>query len=395
MRESGGASRSLLLLIDCLRRMGVEPKLLAPRGPVLDEARSRGVSAHGCMGLSVFAVSEHGAYAGRRWLLVYRTFVFAITTLLALVKIRATGYRPDLVHVNEYALFPSALLAKMVFHCPVVLHCRSRLLAKRYTRSKVAGWFVKRLADHVIAIDHNVASTVPDHPSILVVHNGTEFSNADVLQSKGSKVTHFGLVANFLKNKGIMEFVRAGALLKKRGLHEQVHLHIFGHHAHGSRRWLATLMLRSDAEAVDLEAVQDIMRADGTEEMFTLHGFERNPKRIFGRIDVLCFPSHLNAVGRPVFEAAAFGVPSIVAFRDRETDDAIVHDVTGVVVPDRDAVALARAMEWMHCNPAERVGLGLAARAHCERIFDVRTNTRKVYDIYSSMLKGATIERRC
>ena len=98
-------------------------------------------------------------------------------------------------------------------------------------------------------------------------------------------------------------------------------------------------------------------------------------------MDVLCFPSHLDAPGRPVFEAAFFSVPSIVAVR-KPRADTLVNGVTGIAVTPRDAVALADAIERLARNPSEARRLGGAARAMAERTFDVRSNAAQLLEVY-------------
>ena len=89
----------------------------------------------------------------------------------------------------------------------------------------------------------------------------------------------------------------------------------------------------------------------------------------------------MDAPGRPVFEAAYFGIPSIVAVRD-PTPDTIVPGKTGLCIPVPDAKLLAEAVEFLYRNPSERQRMGENARRLAEANFDIQRNAARVLDIY-------------
>ena len=69
----------------------------------------------------------------------------------------------------------------------------------------------------------------------------------------------------------------------------------------GLRAWLLKrLGLWQDAQADVSAAVE----ASGLGDAIHFLGHTPDIQRIYERIDVLCFPSHFDAPGRPVFEAA-------------------------------------------------------------------------------------------
>lgn len=61
-----------------------------------------------------------------------------------------------------------------------------------------------------------------------------------------------------------------------------------------------------------------------------LLGFVGDVRALYPKLDVLCFPSHLNAAGPSRFEAAFYGVPSVVAI-DKPLPDAVLHGITGLL----------------------------------------------------------------
>jgi glycosyltransferase involved in cell wall biosynthesis len=116
-----------------------------------------------------------------------------------------------------------------------------------------------------------------------------------------------------------------------------------------------------------------------------LLGFVEDVKSIYRAIDVLCFPSHLDAAGRPVFEAAWFGVPSVVAVRE-PLADTIGDGVSGVCIRESDPQALCEAIARLHDRPRERAKLGAGARQLAETYFDQERNALQILGIYHGEL---------
>jgi glycosyltransferase involved in cell wall biosynthesis len=67
-------------------------------------------------------------------------------------------------------------------------------------------------------------------------------------------------------------------------------------------------------------------------------------------------------------QAMACGLP-VVSTPVGAITEAVTADVTGLVVPARDAAALAAALATLRGDPALRARFGTAARARAERDF--------------------------
>lgn len=66
----------------------------------------------------------------------------------------------------------------------------------------------------------------------------------------------------------------------------------------------------------------------------------------------------------------------------------VTHQVDGLLVPVKDAAALANAIERLHQDPALARQLGLAARARALREFDERIVIRQTLAVYGELLGG-------
>ena len=56
-----------------------------------------------------------------------------------------------------------------------------------------------------------------------------------------------------------------------------------------------------------------------------------NLNKFYNQIDVICFPSRMNALGRPIIEAASYGIPAVVCL-DKYFNDTIIDKKTGYVL---------------------------------------------------------------
>jgi glycosyltransferase involved in cell wall biosynthesis len=87
----------------------------------------------------------------------------------------------------------------------------------------------------------------------------------------------------------------------------------------------------------------------------------------FGAADVVAIPSvrddsgNVDGLPNTVLEALAAGAP-VVATSAGGIGSVVLDDQTGLIVPERDAAALARAVALLFDDPARRLRLGEAAR---------------------------------
>ena len=114
-------------------------------------------------------------------------------------------------------------------------------------------------------------------------------------------------------------------------------------------------------------------------------GFVDDVQSIYADLDVLCFPSHLNAAGRPVFEAAFYGVPSIVAVKD-PPPDTIVDGETGICIDKPDGRLIANAIERLFKNREELEFLGNNAKMLAHQNFDIKKNADALLQVYRNAI---------
>jgi glycosyltransferase involved in cell wall biosynthesis len=102
--------------------------------------------------------------------------------------------------------------------------------------------------------------------------------------------------------------------------------------------------------------------------------------RIYAALDVYCSSSYTEAFPLVVGEAMASGVPCVVTDAG---DSALMVGDTGRVVPPRDPLALAAALDaLLALGVDERARLGRAARAHIARHYALGEVTQRYQRLY-------------
>jgi len=90
-------------------------------------------------------------------------------------------------------------------------------------------------------------------------------------------------------------------------------------------------------------------------------------------------------LGMVLLEAAATGVP-VIGTLHGGIPEAIVDELTGYLVPERDINALAERINALLKNDMQRILMGKQARALMEERFDIRKQTVLLEEIYRELL---------
>jgi len=384
-----GGSRSLYEAVRALPAGEVEPLFIAPRGSVTGFFSRLGETIE-TRGISQLDNTRYGYYRGLRWLIAIRELAFIPFTFVALLRAYRRWKTVDLIHVNEITGVLPWLIARRLFNAPVIVHVRS--VVRDDTGSFRTRWINRLLrnkANAIVAIDETVRASLPPELPVDVIHNAFSLDFADIAASTFAdrlnlKPASFkaGFVGNLLRVKGIFELIEAARLTRDQGL--DVEFIIVGADAGRSdtlkSRILNKLRLGQNV-GTEVRAKVD---AYGLGDRVHMVGFMANIAQAYACMHVLCFPSHFDAPGRPIFEAAFLKVPSIVAIR-KPMADTLVDGVTGLAIPSHDAEALAKAITELAIDRALAVRMGAAAHQMAISNFQAEQNAAKLLKIYKRM----------
>lgn len=387
--EFSGASKSLAELLKSPRFSAIEPVMLCPEGGAADYFRRCGFKVVATRRLSQFDHTRHGRYRGIRWLVALRELLLLPGTRLAIKRAEAEVGPVAAIHLNEITGIYSGILAQKIFQCPLIMHVRAHMGEQGSgMRAKLLWDAVKKHVAWSICIDETVAATVPATVKKSVVHNSFEIDRTPFKASPGwdralagvpSNRVKAAIVGSLLRVKGLDEFMEAASLICRR--RQDIHFFIVGRSV---RRFggLVDRLLRAVGLLDDIEQrCRQRIQQDRLESQVTLVGHVEDPRATYRDIDILCFPSHYNATGRPVIEAAFFGKPSIVAIENPKPDT-LVDGVTGIAIPAHAGAALAEAIEQLAQNASMRNEMGQAAKKLALQNCDVDTNALNVLEIY-------------
>lgn len=174
------------------------------------------------------------------------------------------------------------------------------------------------------------------------------------------------MVARLLRDKGVQEFVAAARLLRERGV--PVTMQLVGGLDAGNP---------TSATQDDVDAWQ---RDGGVQAL----GERSDVAALYAAAHIAVLPSYREGLPKSLIEAAACG-RAVVTTDVPGCRDAIEPGVTGLLVPVRDASALADAIARLAEDAALRQSMGTAGRALAEREFDINQVARIHVALYDAL----------
>lgn len=388
----GGASRSLFEAVRALPEGSVEPCFVMQRGSAQRFYGQLSREIIAVRGLTRVDNTRFSHYRGVRWLVLLREVAYLPFSLWAVLLARLRWKRVDLIHVNELLDIVPGLIAKLVFSAPLVVHVRSLQLTDATSRR--TRWVharLRRSAAAVVAIDENTRATLPADLQVDVIHNAFTPQRAPQpdrallkrLSNLRPASLKVGFVGNLHRAKGLFDLLEAARLLREEGC--DVEFLVVGGTTMSDRGPQAWLLAKAGlAQNSSVELNEQVHRC-GLQDSFHLLGPTDDIQSVYERLHLLAFPSHYDAPGRPVFEAAFSGVASIVCV-DRPQPDTLVDNETGLAIPGRDPPALAKAIRYFVDNRAEVRRMGENARALANANFVPDGNARALLDVYRRVL---------
>ena len=311
---------------------------------------------------------------------------FDPATLPALLKV-IDRKQIDILHLHGYGATTFGRIAGGMRRLPTIVHEHANLTDTPWFQ-KAADAMLEPLTDIAIAVSQSTADFVikarqlpPD--KVKVVYLGVpleEFSRARSVEEIAEARTALGIAARDFavgtvtrlhESKGNSYLVDAAQIV----LRERPQAKFF---LVGEGPLLGDL--RQQAEAL------------GLGDRFVFAGFARDVAQVVSAFDLSVFPSLWEGTPLTVFEALAMGKPIVATDADGLLD-VLTHERDAIIVPKRDAAALAAGIVRMMDDVALRATLGAQAR-HTGRQYDIAAFVSKMERLYELLHRVSRPTRR-
>ncbi len=295
--------------------------------------------------------------------------------------------RIDILHLHGYGATTFGRLVAAVRGIPVVLHEHANLTDTPWFQ-KVADVALEPVTDVALAVSESTADFVIKARKVRasrvrVVYLGApldEFGRPASEEERTAARTQLGVaphevamgtVTRLHDSKGNQYLVEAARLVIDQRPHAKFFL--FGE---------GPLLPDLQAQAARL----------GLGDRFVFGGFVKDVRAALAAFDVSVFPSLWEGTPLTVFEALAAG-KAIVSTDADGLREVLTPGEDALMVPRRDAQALAAAMVRLIDEPATRSALGAAARRTAEA-FDIQLFVDKMQDLYVRLQAESRAQRR-
>jgi glycosyltransferase involved in cell wall biosynthesis len=306
----------------------------------------------------------------------------ALRTMVELWKV-FRAVRPDVVHlVTIKPVLLGGLVARLA-GVPAMVAAVSGLgfvFMARGAKAVVRRWLVGGL--YRVALGHRNLKVVfqnPDDRASLAKLAHLPSSKVEMIRGSGVDLTQYGhtplppgvpvvvLAARLLADKGVREFVQAARLLQQQGVSARFCL-------------VGSVDPANPASLTDAEPMHW-----ANEGVVELWGQRADMPAVFSSAHLVVLPSYREGLPKVLLEAAACG-RAVVTTDVPGCRDAIDPGVTGVLVPVRNATALADALKGLINNPERCQAMGNAGRSLAESAFDVRQVVASHLRIYRELI---------
>jgi len=305
--------------------------------------------------------------------------VQTILDLRSIVKL----VQPDVMHlVTIKPVLLGGLVARWM-QVPALVSAVSGL-GYVFTASGFKAWLRRSVVARVYAwaLGHHNQVVIfqnPDDRDTLMTATRLPVAKVVMIRGSGVDLAQFAALpvpagvpvvvfpARLLADKGVFEFVEAAGLLRAKGV--------------PARFVLAGLV--DDANPTSVSKAQlNAWAAEGVVENW---GYRVDMPQVLASASVVVLPSYREGLPKALIEAAACG-RAVVTTDVPGCRDAIDPGITGVLVPVRNAVALADAMEALINDPLRCQIMGEAGLALAEKAFDVRQVVAAHLQIYQELM---------
>lgn len=293
--------------------------------------------------------------------------------------------RPDLVHLVTIKPVLYGGVAARLVRVPSVVAAISGLGTIFLAKGGVAT--LRRIAVQMVyrfALGHRNIRVVFQNPSdretfqrfgidadrtVIITGSGVDLSTFPVAPEPPPPVI-VTMASRLLRDKGVLEYVAAAEMVKAQL--PEVIFQLAGDIDPGN----PTSLTQDDCDTIARNGHVRLL------------GHRTDVSELFAGSHIVVLPSYREGLPKVLIEAAAAG-RAVVTTDVPGCRDAIEPGRTGLLVPVRQADALAQAIEGLATDSALRQAFGRAGRALAEQQFDVRQVATQHLAIYDELIRAS------
>tara|TARA_A100001015_G_scaffold308309_1_gene405728 strand:- start:157 stop:1290 length:1134 start_codon:yes stop_codon:yes gene_type:complete len=206
------------------------------------------------------------------------------------------------------------------------------------------------------------------------------FSNFSLIEGSGVSLTKFKysednnkipkviMASRLLRDKGVMEFVDAARLLKE-------------------SKTNVKMILVGEPDLDNPSSITESQVISWEREgLLEYWGYQQDMESILEQSSIVVLPSYREGFPKILIEAAACG-RAVITTDVPGCRDAIYNGVTGILVPEKNAIVLAHAIKKLALNPNLYKEMGKKGRKMAENRFDENNVISKHLEIYNQLVR--------
>lgn len=296
--------------------------------------------------------------------------------------------RPDIVHHLAIKPVVYGSIAARLAGVPAVINALPGL-GYAFVSSSASARLVRAVIVRAFRWTLNAGNSLlivqnPDDRAVLIAERAVAPERVRLIRGSGVDIGLFVqsaepagspvvmLASRLLWYKGVGEFVEAARIFKAR---------------RRNMNWQARFVIVGDSDnhnpaAIPREQLTQ-WQDSGAIEWW---GRRDDMPKVLAQANLVCLPStYGEGVPKVLLEAAACG-RAIVATDAPGCREVVRHGVNGLLVPPRDAQALADAIESLLGDPTRRAAMGALGRRLVEEEFTDDLIARQTLDVYKEVL---------
>lgn len=196
-------------------------------------------------------------------------------------------------------------------------------------------------------------------------------SGVDLEKFKFSRITYkipkILMASRIIEDKGVLEFIKAASYLKKKKFK--------------AKFYLIGDVDKANPSVIHKKTVDNWIK----NKLVNYVDHQQNIEMFIKRSAIVVLPSYREGFPKILMEAAAIGRP-VITTNVPGCRDAVIRNVTGILVPVKNYIALAKSIEKLCKNKKKLKKIGIAARKHAIKNFNVTDIVAQHISIYKKII---------